>query len=100
MGCGLVMTSLLLNHTSNKHLWFQKSRRATPGDSWRDYYVSSDPTKYGEARIIFKDYEVSNWTYNPIAKSYFWHHFFSHKLYNIQLQQWFRCLSGLQIIDF
>src|ERR1700726_3956457 len=75
-----VITELVLNHTSDQHLWFQKSRRAAPGDPWRDYYVwSDDPTKYGEARIIFKDYEVSNWTYYSIAKSYFWHRFFSHQ---------------------
>jgi maltose alpha-D-glucosyltransferase / alpha-amylase len=75
-----VITELVLNHTSDQHLWFQKSRRAAPGDPWRDYYVwSDDPTKYGEARIIFKDYEVSNWSYDSIAKSYFWHRFFSHQ---------------------
>ena len=75
-----VITELVLNHTSDQHIWFQKSRRAANGDPWRDYYVwSDDPNKYGEARIIFKDYEVSNWTYDPIAKSYFWHRFFSHQ---------------------
>jgi maltose alpha-D-glucosyltransferase/alpha-amylase len=75
-----VITELVLNHTSDQHLWFQKSRRAAPGDPWRDYYVwSDDPTKYSEARIIFKDYETSNWTYDPVAKSYFWHRFFYHQ---------------------
>jgi maltose alpha-D-glucosyltransferase/alpha-amylase len=75
-----VITELVLNHTSDQHIWFQKSRRAARGDKWRDYYVwSDDPNNYKEARIIFKDYEVSNWTYDPIAKSYFWHRFFSHQ---------------------
>ena len=75
-----VITELVLNHTSDQHIWFQKSRRAAPGDPWRDYYVwSPDPKKYKEARIIFKDYEVSNWTYDPIAEAYFWHRFFSHQ---------------------
>ena len=75
-----VITELVLNHTSDQHLWFQKSRRALKGDPWRDYYVwSDDPSKYADARIIFKDYEVSNWTYDSIAKSYFWHRFFSHQ---------------------
>ena len=75
-----VITELVLNHTSDQHLWFQKSRRAAPGDPWRDYYVwCDDPSKYSEARIIFKDYEVSNWTYDPVAKSYFWHRFFFHQ---------------------
>src|SRR5580700_563381 len=75
-----VITELVLNHTSDQHIWFQKSRRAAPGDPWRDYYVwSHDPKKYKEARIIFKDYEVSNWTYDSIAEAYFWHRFFSHQ---------------------
>jgi maltose alpha-D-glucosyltransferase/alpha-amylase len=75
-----VITELVLNHTSDQHIWFQKSRRAAPGDPWRDYYVwSDDPKKYHEARIIFKDYEVSNWTFDPIAEAYFWHRFFSHQ---------------------
>jgi maltose alpha-D-glucosyltransferase/alpha-amylase len=75
-----VITELVLNHTSDQHAWFQKSRRAAPGDPWRDYYVwSDDPSKYREARIIFKDYETSNWTYDPVAKSYFWHRFFYHQ---------------------
>ncbi|MBV9672333.1 MAG: maltose alpha-D-glucosyltransferase, partial [Verrucomicrobia bacterium] len=75
-----VITELVLNHTSDQHAWFQKSRRAKPGDSWRDFYVWSDNAdKYPEARIIFKDYETSNWTWDPIANAYFWHRFFSHQ---------------------
>jgi maltose alpha-D-glucosyltransferase/alpha-amylase len=75
-----VITELVLNHTSDQHAWFQKSRRAAPGDEWREFYVwSDDPTKYREARIIFKDTELSNWTYDPLAKSYFWHRFYSHQ---------------------
>jgi maltose alpha-D-glucosyltransferase/alpha-amylase len=75
-----VITELVLNHTSDQHAWFQKSRRAAPGDYWRDFYVWSDnPDKYKEARIIFKDTEISNWTYDPVAKAYFWHRFYSHQ---------------------
>ena len=32
-----------------------------------------------EARIIFKDFETSNWTWDPVAKAYYWHRFFSHQ---------------------
>src|ERR1700758_2057971 len=75
-----VITELVLNHTSDQHIWFQRSRRAVPGDPWRDYYVwSDDPRKYSEARIIFKDTESSNWTFDPVAGSYFWHRFYSHQ---------------------
>src|SRR5262245_35498552 len=57
-----VITELVVNHTSDQHPWFQKSRRAGPGGPWRDFYVWSDtPEKYREARIIFRDFEPSNW---------------------------------------
>ncbi|HEX7678209.1 MAG TPA: maltose alpha-D-glucosyltransferase, partial [Thermoanaerobaculia bacterium] len=75
-----VITELVINHTSDQHEWFQKSRRARPGSPWRDFYVWSDtPAKYKDARIIFKDYETSNWTWDPVAKAYYWHRFFSHQ---------------------
>jgi len=75
-----VITELVINHTSDQHEWFQKSRRAKPGSKWRDFYVWTDSVeKYKEARIIFKDFELSNWTWDPVAKAYFWHRFYSHQ---------------------
>ena len=75
-----VITELVLNHTSDQHLWFQRSRRAAPGSRWRDFYVWSDTQdKYRDARIIFKDFETSNWTWDPVAKAYYWHRFYSHQ---------------------
>jgi maltose alpha-D-glucosyltransferase/alpha-amylase len=75
-----VITELVVNHTSDAHPWFQAARRAPPDTSKRDYYVwSDDPKKYAGTRIIFTDTEPSNWTWDPVAKSYFWHRFFSHQ---------------------
>ena len=75
-----VITELVLNHTSDQHVWFQRSRRAAPGTRWRNFYVWSDtPEKYRDARIIFKDFETSNWTWDPLAKAYYWHRFYSHQ---------------------
>src|SRR5947209_7007241 len=75
-----VITELVINHTSDQHEWFQKSRRAEPGSSWRDFYVWSDtPDRYAGTRIIFKDFEPSNWSFDPVAKAYYWHRFFSHQ---------------------
>ncbi len=75
-----IITELVLNHTSNEHPWFQRSRRAQPGTRWRDMYVWSDtPEKYTDARIIFQDYEGSNWTWDPEAQAYYWHRFYSHQ---------------------
>ncbi|MET0385206.1 MAG: maltose alpha-D-glucosyltransferase [Polyangiales bacterium] len=75
-----VITELVLNHTSDAHPWFQRARHAPPGSPERDFYVWSDtPDRYREARIIFRDFEPSNWTWDPVAKAYFWHRFFSHQ---------------------
>jgi maltose alpha-D-glucosyltransferase / alpha-amylase len=75
-----VITELVVNHTSDQHPWFQAARRAPPGSSKRDFYVWSDTdTKYDKTRIIFTDTESSNWTWDPVAKAYYWHRFFSHQ---------------------
>lgn len=75
-----VITELVLNHTSDQHVWFQRSRRAAPGSRWRNFYVWSDtPDKYQDARIIFKDFETSNWSWDPVAKAYYWHRFYAHQ---------------------
>ena len=75
-----VITELVINHTSDQNPWFQKSRRAPSGSVERDFYVWSEtPEKYKDARIIFKDFETSNWTWDPVAKAYYWHRFYSHQ---------------------
>jgi maltose alpha-D-glucosyltransferase/alpha-amylase len=75
-----VITELVVNHTSDQHPWFQRARRARPGSRWRDFYVWSDtPNRYKEARIIFQDFEGSNWSWDPVAKAYYWHRFYSHQ---------------------
>jgi maltose alpha-D-glucosyltransferase/alpha-amylase len=89
-----VITELVINHTSDQNQWFQKSRRAVAAESagvtvpgykkedllYKDFYVWSDtPEKYKDARIIFKDFETSNWAWDPVAKSYYWHRFYSHQ---------------------
>ncbi len=75
-----VITELVLNHTSDQHRWFQLARRSGPDSPFRSYYVWSDtPDRYQDARIIFKDFESSNWTWDSVARAYFWHRFYSHQ---------------------
>ena len=75
-----VVTELVINHTSDQHPWFQRARRAKPGSSARDFYVWSDTVeRYTDARIIFKDFERSNWTWDHEAQAYYWHRFYSHQ---------------------
>ncbi|BEU94489.1 maltose alpha-D-glucosyltransferase [Acidovorax sp. DW039] len=75
-----VITELVINHTSSDHPWFQAARRAPPGSPERNFYVWSDTDQlYQGTRIIFTDTETSNWTWDPVAKQYYWHRFFSHQ---------------------
>jgi maltose alpha-D-glucosyltransferase/alpha-amylase len=75
-----VITELVLNHTSDQHSWFQRARRARAGSAERDFYVwGNDPKRYPEARIIFKDFETSNWSWDPVANAYYWHRFYAHQ---------------------
>jgi len=75
-----IITELVLNHTSDQHDWFQRARRAPAGSRERDFYVWSDtPNAYQDVRIIFQDFESSNWSWDPVAKAYYWHRFYSHQ---------------------
>jgi maltose alpha-D-glucosyltransferase / alpha-amylase len=75
-----VVTELIINHTSDQHPWFKAARQAPPGSPERDFYVWSDTDqKYLGTRIIFTDTETSNWCWDPVAKAYYWHRFFSHQ---------------------
>jgi maltose alpha-D-glucosyltransferase / alpha-amylase len=75
-----VITELVLNHTSDQHPWFQRARRARAGSPERDFYVWSDsPELYRGVRVIFQDFEPSNWSWDPVAKAYYWHRFYAHQ---------------------
>ncbi|MBN9607029.1 MAG: maltose alpha-D-glucosyltransferase [Actinomycetales bacterium] len=74
-----IVIDLPLNHTSDQHPWFQASR-ADPEGPYGDFYVWSDTDeKYPNVRIIFTDYEESNWTFDAERRQFYWHRFFSHQ---------------------
>ena len=74
-----VIIELVLNHTSDQHSWFAEARSSTDNPR-RDWYVWSDTDdRYRGVRIIFIDTELSNWAWDPVSKSYYWHRFFSHQ---------------------
>jgi len=74
-----IIIELVLNHTSDQHSWFQESRssRDNPKRDWYVWRESDD--HYQGVRIIFLDTEKSNWAWDPLSKSYYWHRFFSHQ---------------------
>ena len=74
-----IIIELVLNHTSDQHSWFQESRSSRENPK-RDWYVWSETDDhYKGVRIIFVDTEMSNWAWDPLSKSYYWHRFFSHQ---------------------
>ncbi len=75
-----VIIELVINHTSDRHPWFERARRSKPTSDARNWYVWSDSEqKYAGTRIIFNDAEKSNWAWDPEAQAYYWHRFFSHQ---------------------
>jgi maltose alpha-D-glucosyltransferase/alpha-amylase len=74
-----VIIELVVNHTSDQHPWFKEARSSRDNPK-RDWYVWSDTdTKYKGVPIVFVDTETSNWAWDPISKSYYWHRFFGHQ---------------------
>ena len=75
-----VITELVINHSSDQHPWFQRARLAPKGSPEREFYVwTDDPNQWKDVRIIFQDFEASNWTWDPVAQQYYWHRFFHHQ---------------------
>ncbi|TDB59147.1 maltose alpha-D-glucosyltransferase [Arundinibacter roseus] len=75
-----VIIELVINHTSDQHPWFQRARQAPKGSPEREFYVwTDDSSQYKDVRIIFQDFETSNWTWDPVAQQHYWHRFFHHQ---------------------
>ncbi len=77
-----VIADLVPNHSSDQCTWFQASRDPDHPEHarYRDWYVWSPTDEpYADARIIFIDYEPSNWTWDPVRGEYYWHRFFHHQ---------------------
>ncbi|WP_111719960.1 maltose alpha-D-glucosyltransferase [Homoserinimonas sp. OAct 916] len=74
-----IIMDLPLNHTSDQHDWFEQSR-TDPDGPYGDFYVWSDTDeKFPNVRIIFTDYEDSNWAFDPVRRQFYFHRFFSHQ---------------------
>ena len=77
-----VIADLVPNHSSDQCAWFQASRDPDHPEhaKYRDWYVWSPTDElYADARIIFIDYEPSNWTWDAVQGEYYWHRFFHHQ---------------------
>jgi len=94
-----LIIDLVMNHTSDRHPWFEESR-LDPEGPYGDFYVWSDTDeRYPDARVIFTDAETSNWAWDPVRQQFYWHRFFSHQpdlnYDNLAVQD-----AMLDIVDF
>jgi maltose alpha-D-glucosyltransferase / alpha-amylase len=73
-----IIIDLVTHHTSDKHPWFQSARHDAVSP-FRDYYVWTDhppPTPDGKG-TMFPGQEDSVWTFDEIARKYYYHRFYS-----------------------
>jgi maltose alpha-D-glucosyltransferase/alpha-amylase len=71
-----VIVDLVVNHTSNRHPWFQAARK-DPGSPYRDYYVWSKkrPPDHDQG-MVFPGVQKTTWTRDPVAGEYYFHRFY------------------------
>ena len=71
-----MLIDLVVNHTSNKHPWFQDARR-DPASPYRDWYVWSKqkPPRSNEG-MVFPGVQQSTWSYDAQAKAWYFHRFY------------------------
>jgi trehalose synthase len=74
-----VIADLVVNHTSDRHPWFQ-SARSNRDSPYRDWYVWRDePPPDGPKGVVFPDQEKSLWEYDEAAGQYYLHRFYKHQ---------------------
>ena len=73
-----VIIDLVVNHTSNRHPWFQQARRKHP--KYYDYYVwRTDPPGDTSNEVVFPGKQKGVWQYDRLAKAYYFHRFYSYQ---------------------
>jgi maltose alpha-D-glucosyltransferase/alpha-amylase len=71
-----VIVDLVINHTSNRHPWFQSARK-DPASPYRDWYVWSKtrPPEWNKG-MVFPGVQKATWTRDPVADQYYFHRFY------------------------
>jgi maltose alpha-D-glucosyltransferase/alpha-amylase len=71
-----VLIDLVVNHTSDKHPWFQQAR-SDPKSKYRDWYVwSKKKPKHASDGVVFPGVQKSTWNYDKLAKAWYFHRFY------------------------
>jgi maltose alpha-D-glucosyltransferase/alpha-amylase len=72
-----VIMDLVINHTSDKHPWFQKSRESKTS-KYRDWYIwSKERPKDAEKGMVFPGVQKEVWTLDEKTNEYFYHRFYN-----------------------
>jgi len=72
-----VIIDLVVNHTSDRHSWFQEARK-NPNSEYRDWYVWSDKKPPNANKgMVFPGVQKSTWSYDKIARSWYFHRFYN-----------------------
>ena len=71
-----VIVDLVINHTSNRHPWFQAARK-DPASDYRNWYVWSKtrPAEWNKG-MVFPGVQKATWTRDPLADEYYFHRFY------------------------
>jgi maltose alpha-D-glucosyltransferase / alpha-amylase len=71
-----VIIDLVVNHTSDRHAWFQQARKDKTS-KYRGYYVwSKHKPKDANKGMVFPGVQKSTWTFDPVAGEYYFHRFY------------------------
>ncbi len=71
-----VIIDLVINHTSDRHSWFQQAR-ADEKSRFRDFYVWSKKKPPGANQgMVFPGVQKTTWTYDEKARAYYFHRFY------------------------
>jgi maltose alpha-D-glucosyltransferase/alpha-amylase len=71
-----VLMDLVVNHTSDRHPWFQSARR-DPASRYRDWYVwSKERPKQWNEGMVFPGVQEATWTRDEEAGAYYYHRFY------------------------
>ena len=71
-----VIMDLVVNHTSDRHPWFQEARR-DPKSKYRDWYIWSDKKPpNADKGMVFPGVQKSTWSYDKTARAWYFHRFY------------------------
>jgi maltose alpha-D-glucosyltransferase/alpha-amylase len=71
-----VLIDLVVNHTSDRHPWFQEAR-SDPKSQYRDWYVwSKKKPKHAGEGVVFPGVQKSTWDYDKLARAWYFHRFY------------------------